>query len=128
MTEFLFEFASAHPYLSFAFHFTTLLFVTIWLLAWVVNRKEKTGEKAPDLSVPPSPKEIKQLTEDHDVLLWELNLDEAVLHCKEIAEKNEGTVCGDNHEHLSILLGELNDRRESAKLQEERRRLEATRA
>ena len=95
MTEFL----TAHPYLCFSTYVVSLLFLTVWVGMVLSTRKAKREANT------------KQPTVDHDVYLGELELDEAVLHCQEIAEKNEGTICGKNHTILALWLEELMHRR-----------------
>lgn len=113
MTEFLFEFANAHPYLTYAFFFTGLMFLTLWYLIHTVGSRQADDKKEdkPELSVPPSPEEIEKLKDDHDVNLAELDLEEAILHCEELGEKTAPSLCSANHIQLAKWLDELKQRR-----------------
>lgn len=100
---------TAHPYLTFAAYVVTLLFVLIWTGMHATIRKETKAQKTP-------PK-----TDDTDVYLGELDLDEAVLHCQEIADKNQGNLCGKNHTVLALWLTELKTLRQSSGVKEDDR-------
>lgn len=104
------DFMTAHPYLTFAAYVVTLLFILISTGMHLSSKKERTEPK-------PQPK----LPEDTDVYLGELDLDEAVLHCQEIADKNQGTLCGKNHTVLALWLTELKTLRQSSGVKEDDR-------